>query len=935
MARFKSTTTQKINFSDIANFSEGIRDLDLLDILNDASKEKVSDTFISAPGAYVYELDLTVDEKKVIELGVLGFKVEIFNKNPNKQMKKDRGLSRGQSAKSNRVKVREFLQTSIAKPVLDFNIDLNIPLPLPNFQFLSTKMFKPPKKIYPVFFSAAPLTNNKYNTAQITSKPLKSNIKNSGIGLSFTNFAKQSILKNSSDPSAMMAKPTPAYPTLEAKVSKASVPYNFSFHNQSIRVGLDDILVERSLNEEREKAANLNVDDSTAAIKMSNLAVGKENDTETEVVLGYKAEIECSLFKVKREIEIPKSSLGMRNQFYVRITPILKKSESLLKKSRQSSSTFFSVNHKSKVNDLLMPVYPPEISLVMDKKGVVILNINQVDPAATSVTVFKRVYSPRTEGGSIPMVIEEIRMESDSPRRIVSDLNAENIFPNKLTYRAVAKSPGGQSGPCSSLVITGHANVNMPFAKADPNDLSIIAVNEEDRIKIEVERIPSDVIGIRLLKEEIDESGSLSSRVRVISSTARKTLTDTHEEMNKVVYYDFDADLNRRYRYFCALRPKLGNEFLSEEDEHIIRKKPMKPLPVEVTLSNLQMSKEDDGNFSVSIDAISIPRQEGLDFLLDLLQKSGVSQIFIDSVKTQRSEMANLAAFMVERVDRNTGRRVSFGFHGPGTFSDNADVRSKMNLPNLVPAHRYTYFFKLCLRPPQSFIKGVMTQFSSGKKPGVDDEKALAQKFLSAYAGSFGAMPSDKELNLGISTAENFRLGETGLTLQLDVITPKPKVFPTNLRLKKYKKHAILTWAASQGDVKDIDHCLVFVETNGIVTLLGTAPSSGLNATFTFKDTKYAPQVGGKKYFVKFVYSNFKLSPESNKVYDTIVASLSPAFFAKSKTIKVLGLIPGLTKKMKLAIKNQTVPSQPKISDIAKKMNAPGWGANINFKKKF
>ena len=87
MARFKSLRFQKIRFDDLAEFSDSDQDMDLLDIINDAAKEKLEDDFISAPGAYVYELDLTVDEEKVIELSVTGLNVEIFNVDPRKKLR--------------------------------------------------------------------------------------------------------------------------------------------------------------------------------------------------------------------------------------------------------------------------------------------------------------------------------------------------------------------------------------------------------------------------------------------------------------------------------------------------------------------------------------------------------------------------------------------------------------------------------------------------------------------------------------------------------------------------------------------------------------------------------------------------------------------------------------------------------------------------------
>ena len=117
-------------------------------------------------------------------------------------------------------------------------------------------------------------------------------------------------------------------------------------------------------------------------------------------------------------------------------------------------------------------------------------------------------------------------------------------------------------------------------------------------------------------------------------------------------------------------------------------------------------------------------------------------------------------------------------------------IRKRLKLDPLLPDARYTYFFKLCLRPPQSLMKSVFTKFSTSQTPGVDNKSVLAQKFMSAFAESIGALPSDKDLEAGIPVGTNFRLGETGITLEVDVRSPRARPTPQNLRAKNITKGA-------------------------------------------------------------------------------------------------------------------------------------------------
>ena len=929
MARYQNSRIQQVSFSSIVNFSDGASDLQLTDIINDATKAKTFDNFVETPGAFEYELDLTVDEEKVIDLGVLGFKVEFFTKNPNAKVKRNPGgRSRANAAKERKNKTREYLLKKAPVAFMSFNIDLNIPLPTKSFQFLSTTIFNPAPKIHTAFFMTPPETDNKMFASNIIAKPLLSIKKNSGMGMNFTSLAKKS-LKMGQDPSSMLAKTTPFFPTLAAKMSIASVALNAKpKRDQSKRIGLDNIVVRQSLNEEREKLEPLHEDNSDNAVRLSNLAVESPVTSDMNLSLGHVVNIQNSLFTVKRLIEISKSAVGMRENFWVRITPILKNENTLLKVNKQTNSVTFSVSHKRKVQDFLQPVNPPEITVIKDKKGVVILSINQVDPTASGVLLTRSVVTPRRDQISQSKVVSNFKLDANDPRKIVIDMEPGNLLPNSVMYRAITKSITGQDGPMSSIVLEGHYNVNQPTASLNPNELSIIAKNENERIRIDVEKIPSDVIGIRLLREEIDESGSLSDRVTTLPDRDGKTLNDTMGDVAKITYYDYSADLNRRYRYFCALRPQLGNEFLSEEDEVIIRKFPTKPLPVEVTLENSQVLKDISGNFTVSIDAISLPKPEGIDFILDLMKKSGVSDVFIDELKRSRSEMADLAVFIVERVNRNTGRRVSFGLQGSGTFKDDLDTRRKLRLPNLTPGNRYSYFFKLCLRPPQSFLRNTFVKFNSTQNPEIQ-KQANARKFLDAFASATGALPSAKNIN-SFNPGAEFRAGFTGVTLQLDVQTPKALPKPISLIRKSFvMKSSFLRWKASIEDVSAIDHCLVFVEMNDKKVLMGAVPASGSSRDFFYVDKAFSPQVGKKIYSVQFVYKDMTVSPSSNKVIHTTYASVPKAFFAKTKKIKILGTVPTLTNKNKISKKSQSPQKSLNIKKVSKAVGAPGWKKKV------
>ena len=895
MARIRSVKVQKVGLDDLAQFSEGKPDLDLIDIINDAVKEKTEQNFITSAGAFVYEIDLAVDVQKVIDLGVEGFRIEFFRKNPRVNLKPEK-VRRAKKSMHYRQRLRNYLRLSRPKPIFKTEVDLDIPLPPRNFQF-TKKFTAPPMHTHSVFIDKPPQITGQMFPSKITALPLSNVTKISGVGKSATSTFRNNLFKHNADPAQMLMSPSPIFPTFAAKMSRASVPLTIMPKlDPSERISLNNIRIRRSLEDAREEIKDQVDDDSDNAQELASIVTNNQDTiTTNRSFLGYVVRIQNQFQRIRRQIEIPKYRLGVQKNFYVRITPVLQKAKGWARINRAAHGFTFVVSHKKKLNDILRPEFPPEVSLIKNKSDAVVLRLKQVDPGATKIIVVRRVITKRKQKMGGVKIVKVLKVEGESPTSVVVDFNEDNVFPNRTIYRAIAADPLGNLGTSSSLVVEGLPKIVSPSLVDDPNELSIIAKNEKDGIKIEVERIPDDVVSLRLLREDIDESGDFSSRTSAVANSNNKTLIDVSSEIKKITFKDADTNLRHRYRYFAAMRASIGGEFLSEEDELITRVTPLRPLPVEISLENAQLTEDESGNFSASVDVISLPKGDGIDFVLTMMEKTGISQVFIQEMKKQRALFADLAVFIVERVDRVTGRRVSFGQHPPGQFSDSPEERRKLNLPSLQPEGRYTYFFKLCLRPPQALMKNVFSKFSTSQTPGVDNNQALAQKFMSGFAEAYGAMPSTKELIQGVSVADNFRAGETGVILEVDIRTPKPRPLPKKLRAKyltkgRYKHVVGMTWTLEGGDINRVDHCLVFVEYSGRKICIGTVPSNGTFRRFRFLDKVYGPQVGIKKYTVQCVYDDLKLSSETAGV-KMHRRSITPP---RLLTGRFLGVIPGV-----------------------------------------
>jgi hypothetical protein len=904
--KFVNNNILNIKFKDIAVFTDEVSDLDLVDIINDVTKEKITDDYVSSPGAFVYELDLMVDSKKVVDLGISGFKVKFYDKNPDIILQNDKSETNGHIALEKEDTLSEFLMTMVPKPVFEVDLDLDIPLSNPNFTFMGMQNKKLNKYIIPIMLSQSPITKNNQSAAKITAVPSLYTLKNSNPNETFSEVAKKAKMGGGLSLQTLSSvKPTLL--TLSSKLDKAittnTTPQK---KEQTIRVSLDNITERKSLVSEREKIKP-KAEISSLVSAINSTLSSNTNLAPVPITLGYSADIETSFISFKREIEIPKSILGSRNYFYIKLQPVLKTSTEnipwLPKKTIEPITII--ISHKQKIQEMLTPIYPPEIKALVNRRGSVVLSVKQTDPVATNIVVERIVTSQNK--GTVSTVIKELELEVENLHATIIDYHPENTLPNEVEYTAITVSPFGEEGLFSSILVDSFHNINVPYTSDIPNDLSIIAKNDEDGIRVEIEQIPEDVISVRLLCEDLSKTGDFVSNTRVVD-TNNKTQVLTIGDRDKVEYYDVKTNINRHYRYFCAMRSRLGQEFLSVEDEHIIRKKPMKPLPVEVFLENLSLTNDSTGRFVVSIDVLSLPKAESMNLLLGIMKTAGISSVFMNEIEKQKSNFASLASFIVERVDRVTGKRVSFGIQPPGTFIDNTATQSKVNAPPLEQSGRYTYYFKLCLQHPQSFMKNVFATFSSKDTPGIENKSALASKFLSSYSSAFGVLPSDAELVKGISVGEAFRLGETGTTLSMGVQIPYTRPVPEKLRIKKIKRRGSvnkLLWQASNSSMKEVQGCFVFVEYAGKAQTLGFVKSSGKTVDFAFYDNIFVNEVGTKTYYVQFLYKKskksskwFELSAKSNTAKDTKFSSIKILKSQASK-MKILGIVPTLLKKGK------------------------------------
>ena len=411
--------------------------------------------------------------------------------------------------------------------------------------------------------------------------------------------------------------------------------------------------------------------------------------------------------------------------------------------------------------------------------------------------------------------------------------SVDNVAPNTVIYRFIVQNDDGSCGEFTSSVVTSFTKVtDQKKVLTSTTPISIRALNTSQGISISVDTINDQVYSFRLLRQDFGLTGEFSDTIKTILSPEGKYSTIVAGQKTTLEFVDDDVIAGRHYRYFGAYR--LGNtsesflcqETISDEDEIIVRIKPSNQISFSASVTPAAVTQDESNSITVNFDLVAEENSEIFNVLLGALRQAGVSEQFVTELQNDRQKIRQVVAFLIERVDRVTGIRSSFGVYPPGKFEDSPQVRSKLNLQDPIPGRKYEYVCKMCIRPAQTFLLSATTGFISKNDAQGNVTEVLAAKFQGALINR-GILPSEKALREGSSIRENFILGQTGIKISTTVTLPQfgPKVDNVFVRSKKF--YNLLTWSVL-GDSSRVSYFLVYCNYNGVDELLGAVSSLGV-----------------------------------------------------------------------------------------------------------
>ena len=634
-------------------------------------------------------------------------------------------------------------------------------------------------------------------------------------------------------------------------------------------------------------------------LSLVNIAIPQKSPDQTKKEAPALISFESRAIEFERDIDVQIPRAASKDQLYFEVQLISKDDNAPVQ------SKIYTVGHKEMLSEFLTPETAPSIGRGTQMRGRNYLTLQQNDPVATQIIIEKKTLNPNSEDMNIPYEeIATVNVTQDMGMEIFEDTSADNIAPNVIMYRAIASSPLGDEGEeYGSVVLPGLQPIAgiASSASTNRNKCSIHAMNNSDRINIEISDIPPGVSAIRLVREDLtsDSYTANSDRPRyaVPNISTGETMTLLAGSISKILYEDTNVEPFRQYRYQCIFRMERGPEELANGEEVIQHIRPRSNILVTPEIGSLKI-REEQGETSgatkntkraaqthISFVTSAPPSDSGIEAVSQILAGAGVEQAFIDEVKNDRQRVSDIAAFIIERLDMKTGRRESFGLHRPGSFSDNEKSRSKRRVSTPKAGRTYKYVAKLCLRPPESLFKEALTkvdvQNPSVLDTATDTIETLSQRFLSSF-GMFPSLPSDTELKDSQSSSirSQFQKGLTGIELEIEVKMPSFR--PTIEKVKSYRTkrgYNTVTWRCT-GDLSRIDHFIIFARYRGVSAPIGKLSGRG-NGLYKFPDRKLSGEVGDINYFVKIVYTDYTRSEASSETTRTRERDMSKSLWSK------------------------------------------------------
>lgn len=465
------------------------------------------------------------------------------------------------------------------------------------------------------------------------------------------------------------------------------------------------------------------------------------------------------------------------------------------------------------------------------------LEIKQVDPGATAVSVYKKsLYRSSVEIDDYTFV-GTYSLDSKQQSLLIQ---VEKPLYSIVIYRVVPVGLQGSQGFDYTNVVI------QPAHQKNLNSISLSSEITQLGVNIDIRSFPTNVVAIELLRKNLtihENEYSNIDGVTLISDEIRVSdqflVTDTTVLPDRVYEYVVKLIYNSGVTEICG--------------SAIVEYVPIKPGKVDIKITDVEVSHDSSGP-NVTFIVNSTVLDSDIDIIRTLLTKQGISDYFRNDLQKEREFLKELIAHSIQRVNLTLGQREDFGVVTNEYFNDK-DLRDNNSVTPLKYGNTYRYEITTLMRKTE-------TLFNLLKKTEVDQLTKKSydfspSKFLHPITLKRGTIVTPNGVRTKYSK-DAMSHGSTGTMKTLDVSFDSEQARILNPTAAKFnKKMNIITWKL-EGSIERVDHFLIIKEVHGVRTIIGKTHSE-----FEFGNCQYIhvtsdQDEGELKYLIKPIYNDYR-----------------------------------------------------------------------------
>jgi hypothetical protein len=575
---------------------------------------------------------------------------------------------------------------------------------------------------------------------------------------------------------------------------------------------------------------------------LSQASVTTDEDLDNDTYIPVLIKEDQPNISVSRRIEIKEEDIE-GDIFYIKMELVNNEDIAL-------EQTLKTVKHGKFVKLLFTPVKAPTVKASQFRKvGQNVLEINQIDPSATSVRIYRKVISSTQQFSLFKYKFaQEIPIRSRD--RTVKFVDFTNNT-SRIIYRVVSVGPTGIQGSEFSNVIAAPVRFRNT-KKNDRHSFSVLlAKASEAGINIEVSSVTPGPIAVKVVRRDLTlhEKDFDTAIPHIAEGSLTFLLADQN---NKETFVDRNVKTGHIYEYCAVLIYADGDEEFSSGCD-IIEFLPLSVNTVRTVTTTPQVRNTIEG-LDIRFKIKSTINQGELDKVKALLEAQGLDGLFQEQLLNEKDKLQQLIAHKVERINLTTGQREQFATITTEEFSD-AENQEISGVSPIQSGHRYSYVVSTLLRAPETMFD----EFEKKKMDSVLNKEYTFRpaKFLHPFTLKKGDIVTPASLKSNHAKGA-FEFGNIGnvhiVTVSLEEILPEI----SNAKVRKVGDRKNLVSWRIRGDKSVIDHFVIVQRRMRMEDIVGKAHAITDSDIIEFVDLLDEDETGEMTYKVVPVFNSYR-----------------------------------------------------------------------------